>query len=125
MLLAATEAAPQGGALIQIAPLLLIGVVFYFLMIRPQQRKQRAQRELVSSLGVGDEVLTIGGIYGTIRAIDDDTDDVILEVAPGSTVRIIRSAIARPVNQDDLDDEIDEDEEDEDDFEDADPGPAD
>lgn len=118
----AAAPAAQPNAIVSLLPLLAIGVVMYFLMIRPQQKKQRAQRELISQLEVGDEVLTIGGVYGTIRAIDADSDDVILEVAPGSTIRMVRGAIARPVNPQEPDDE---EVEDEDDFEDADPDPAD
>ena len=77
--------------LVTFLPLILIGVVFYFLLIRPQQRRARAQRELIQSVDVGDEVVTIGGIFGTVRAVDDDA--VTLEVAPGTTLRFVRSAI--------------------------------
>lgn len=71
---------------------LMVGI-FYFLLIRPQQRRVRQQRELVNSLQVGDEVITIGGMLGTIRRMDDD--EVTLEVSPGTDVRIVKSAVAR------------------------------
>lgn len=110
--LLAQEAAPKsGGGLLTLLPLILMVGVMYFLLIRPQQKRQRAQREMVHRLEVGDEVITIGGIYGTIRAIDEETDDVIVEVAPGTTFRMLRNAIARPVG----DEPVYEDEEDNDD----------
>ena len=74
-------------------PLLLIVVVFYLLLIRPQQRKARQHQELVQSTNVGDRVVTIGGIHGTVQTIDDDT--VRLEVSPGTVLTMARSAIAR------------------------------
>ena len=62
--------------------LALMGAVFYFLLIRPQQRNRRRQAQLLSSLEEGDEVQTIGGIFGTIREIDEGDGTVLLEVAP-------------------------------------------
>ena len=80
-------------------PIVLIGVVFYFLLIRPQQRRQRAQKEMTSSTEVGDEVVTIGGLFGVVREIDDDS--ILLEVAPGTELRFLRSASARKLNVED------------------------
>lgn len=114
----AQPAASEGGSgLVTLLPLILMVGVMYFLLIRPQQKRQRAQREMIRELAVGDEVVTIGGFYGTIRSIDEDTDDVILEVAPGTTMRMIRGAIARPVSEDtpEDDDEGVEDDHDDDD----------
>jgi len=74
-------------------PLVLMGGIFYFLLIRPQQRQRRAQRDLIESLDIGDEVVTIGGLYGTIREVDDES--VTLEVAQGVDLRFVRGAIAR------------------------------
>ena len=73
--------------------LVLMFVLFYFLMIRPQQRRQRAQRELLASLEEGDEVVTIGGMFGTITALDDER--ATLEVAPNVEIEFVRTAIAR------------------------------
>ena len=73
--------------------LLLMVAIFYFLLIRPQQRRARAQRELTESLDVGDEVITVGGIFGTITGLDDE--GVTVEVAPGTRIRFLRSAIMR------------------------------
>jgi preprotein translocase subunit YajC len=71
----------------------LMVAIFYFLLIRPQQRRVRQQRELVNSLQVGDEVITIGGMLGTIRNMNED--EVTLEVSPGTEIRIVKSAVAR------------------------------
>jgi preprotein translocase subunit YajC len=85
---------PSGGG--GLAPLLLLvvmGLFFYFLLIRPQQRRTRQQRMLIESIEVGDEVLTIGGIFGTVRRLNDDR--VTIEVSPGMDLQFARSAIAR------------------------------
>jgi preprotein translocase subunit YajC len=74
----------------------LMLVAMYFLMIRPQQRRRRNAETMQSSIGPGDEVLTIGGLYGKVTGIDDDS--VTLEVAPGVTNRYARGAIGRVVN---------------------------
>jgi preprotein translocase subunit YajC len=74
-------------------PLLLMLAVFYFLLIRPQQRRARAQRDLVQSLDVGDEVVTIGGIHGVISDVDDET--VTIDVGGGTRIRFIKQAVAR------------------------------
>ena len=82
-----------GGAAATLIPLVLMVGVFYFLLIRPQQRRSRMQRQLIDSLDVGDEVVTIGGMYGTVRALDEE--DVTVEVAPGVDITFVKSAIAR------------------------------
>jgi preprotein translocase subunit YajC len=88
------------------APLLLIGVVFYFLLIRPQNQRRRAQMEMQSSIEVGDEIVTTAGIYGTVTEIDDDYGIVTLEVAPNTEIRLARAAVAtRLMDEDDIDEE--------------------
>lgn len=72
--------------------------IFYFMLIRPQKRRVQAHRNLIESLGVGDEVVTIGGLYGRVTTLGDD--DVEVEVAPGITLRFVKSAIARRVTED-------------------------
>jgi preprotein translocase subunit YajC len=81
---------------------LLIGV-FYFMLIRPQKRRAEQHRNLIDSIGVGDEVITIGGLHGRVTTIDDENFE--LEVAPGTKLRFVKSAIARKVTEDD-DEEI-------------------
>jgi preprotein translocase subunit YajC len=88
--------------------LVAMGAVFYFLLIRPQQRRQRAQRALIDSVEVGDEVMTVGGMYGTVRAMDDES--VTVEVAPNVDIRFAKSAIARKLVYDEYDDDETEDE---------------
>ena len=88
-----------GGGLIGLLPFVLIFVIFYFLLIRPQQKKQRlAQQErdaLLKALKPGDKVVTTSGIYGTIVAVRDKDDTVQLRIAQSVSVEAERSAIAR------------------------------
>jgi len=87
-------------------PLLLIVLLFgvmYFMMIRPQQKRRREAQAMQSALGPGDEIVTIGGLHGTVVAVDDDV--VTLEIAPGVTARYSRPAIARVTSQRDAVDE--------------------
>jgi len=76
----------------QIISLVVIFGAFYLLMIRPQQKRQKEHMALIASLEEGDRVITIGGVFGTVRAIDGDR--VGLEVAPGVIVEFDRSAVA-------------------------------
>ena len=73
---------------------LFIGVA-YFLLIRPQQRRARAVQKMQSEIGPGDEIMTIGGLYGTVERIDDES--VQLRVAPDVSLRFRRNAIAQVV----------------------------
>ena len=85
--------------LVTLLPLILMVGLLYMVMIRPQQRKARAQRVLQSAVERGDEVVTIGGIYGEVTEVDDET--VVVEIADGVEVRFVRSAIARKLVFDD------------------------
>ncbi len=73
----------------------LLVVAFLLLIVRPQRRRMAAHRAMVASLRVDDEVVTSGGIYGTIRGLDDEAVD--LEVASGVVLRVARGAIAQHV----------------------------
>jgi preprotein translocase subunit YajC len=84
-------------SLILILPFFLI---MYFLLIRPQSQRRKAQMQLQAALEVGDEVVTTAGIYGTITEIDDEFDIITLEVAPGMEVRFARAAIAQRLMDD-------------------------
>ena len=95
ILLAQSTTDKPANPLVSLLPLLLIGFVFYFFMIRPQRARMRQHTELLGNLEVGDEVETVGGIFGTIRGVTDDA--FILEIAPGTTVRVSRSAVRRKV----------------------------
>jgi preprotein translocase subunit YajC len=81
------------GNLTFLLSLVLMVAIFYFLLIRPQQRRARQQRELVSSLDVGDEVVTIGGLYGRILEMDEET--VTLDAGAGTRLRFLKQAVAR------------------------------
>ena len=96
--------------LVTLLPLLGIGAVFYFLLIRPQQRQRRAQQELVRSIEVGDEVITSSGLFGRVVELDDN--DVVLEVAPQTRLRFIRGAISRRLTEDEGEDEEQEEDQD-------------
>jgi len=90
------QAAGGGGAgfdLISLMPLVLIFVVFYFLLIRPQQKKMKAHRELISALKRGDKVLTAGGIVGTVVKVEDD-NMLLVEIAKDVRVRVARGTIS-------------------------------
>ena len=96
--------------------LLAMFVLLWVLLIRPQRQKQQKQQQLLSSVEPGDEVLTVGGLYGIVRDIDEE-DDLIVEIAEGIQVRIARRAVGGVVKPDEEDedvDELDEDAEDED-----------
>lgn len=94
----AQAASPGGGDFfISLLPLVLIFAVFYFLLIRPQQRKVKEHRALIDSLKRGDQVLTSGGILGKITKVEDDTVNV--EIAKDVTVQVQRATIADVVNK--------------------------
>ncbi len=93
---AGAEAAPEGmgmvALLIQMLPLLLILVVFYFMLIRPQKKKEKEVQKMRSSLEVGDEVVTSGGIIGRVVSMREDT--VVIESGSDrSKIRVARWAI--------------------------------
>jgi preprotein translocase subunit YajC len=94
-LLAQADGQAGGSALgALLLPLLLI-VGFYFLLIRPQRNRQRQQQAVLSSLEVGDEVVTTGGIFGTIVEIDDEEGVLTVEIAPGTRIRMLRQGISQ------------------------------
>lgn len=73
-------------------------VIFYFMLIRPQKRRAEQHQQMIASVEVGDEIVTIGGLHGTVTSLDDES--VQLEAAPGVTLRFVRSAIARRITED-------------------------
>jgi len=98
--------------------MVLLLVVMYVLMIRPQRQRQQAQQSMIERAGVGDDILTSGGIYGTITEIEDD--DVVVEIADGLTVHMTRRGIAAVLppeadeEEDEVGDELETEDEDED-----------
>ena len=100
-------AALNGGLLIIIAGFALVWVLF----LRPQQARQKAAREQGNAIAPGDEVLTVGGIYGIVQEIEEE-GDLIVEIAEGIHVRVARRAVATVVKPDEDDDEADDEAED-------------
>lgn len=82
-----------GGSPLTFLPFILIFVLFYFLILRPQQKQGRKRDEMLKSLKRGDSVITSGGIYGKILNISED-DVLTLEISKGVSIRISRSGIA-------------------------------
>jgi preprotein translocase subunit YajC len=72
--------------------LVLIAAVFYFLMIRPQRKRAKEQKQMMEALKKGDKVITAGGIYGVIESISDDS--IIIKVESGATMRVAKGSIA-------------------------------
>lgn len=88
----AAGGAPTGDMLTSFLPLILIFVVFYFLLIRPQQKRMKQHKEMLGALRRGDRVVTSGGIIGTVNKIVSDTE-VVLEIADNVKVRVVRATI--------------------------------
>jgi preprotein translocase subunit YajC len=78
--------------IVQLAPLILIFVVFYFLLIRPQQKRMKEHREMLSNLRRGDRVVTGGGIIGQIVKVGDD--ELTVEIGEGMRVKVLRSTVS-------------------------------
>ena len=92
----------SGGLLSSLIFLGLLIAIFYFMLIRPQKKRMEDHRKLVESIGPGDQVITMTGLYGTVRSIGDE--DLELEIAPGTNVRFLKSAVGRRVVEDLADD---------------------
>ena len=87
------QAGPGGGDLLSsFLPLILIFVVFWFLLIRPQQKKAKEHKEMVAAIKKGDEVVTNGGLLGRVKKVGDDF--VLVELSEGTEVNVQRFAIA-------------------------------
>ena len=94
---AAAPAAGGAAAFAQFVPLILVFVIMYFLIMRPQQKKMRQHREMIGALKKGDSVVTQGGILGKVVAVRDD--EVEVEIAQGVRIRVVRATIAQVVNR--------------------------
>ncbi|MDO3379426.1 preprotein translocase subunit YajC [Geoalkalibacter halelectricus] len=88
----AGNGAQQGNPYSGIIMLVLMFAIFYFLLIRPQQKRAKQHRELLDALQAGDEVVTAGGIHGRITAIQDSV--VTLEIATGVKIKVNRASVA-------------------------------
>lgn len=87
----APAGAAQGGGLMTFLPLIIIFVIFYFLLIRPQSKRAKEHRDMVAKLAKGDEVITNGGMLGRIADLDDNY--LTVEIASGVAVKLQRQAV--------------------------------
>ena len=87
---------------------LVLLALMWFLIIRPQRRRQQAAQQLLTKIGVGKEIVTAGGLYGTVTA--DEGDEVRVEIADGVVVRIAKRAVAGVLSDDERPEEVPEEE---------------
>jgi preprotein translocase subunit YajC len=87
-----TEGGDTTSTIYMVVFLVLLFAIFYFLIIRPQRKRQQEQQHLMSDLKPGDRVVTIGGIYGQIESLTEDS--VVLKIESGATIRVARRGIA-------------------------------
>lgn len=88
---------PAPNPILQILPFLLMFVVLYLLILRPQMKKQKAHQRLIDELEKGDEIVTTGGIHGTVVSLKDDV--VVVKIADNVKVDLSRAAVARVKNK--------------------------
>jgi preprotein translocase subunit YajC len=100
----------QGGGLFSLL-IFLVPLGLLFFLMRSQKRKMQAQQALQQQADVGDEVITTAGIYGTIVEADDDEGTIVLEIAPGTRIKMLRGGISRRLVDEDEGYDVDEDEE--------------
>jgi len=93
-----TPALAQSGGFAEggfgLLPILFVMVIFYFLLIRPQQKRAKQHREMLAAIRRGDKIVTSGGLTGTVVKVTDDSDTVDVEIAKDVKVQIVRSMIA-------------------------------
>ena len=83
---------PAGAGFASMMPLILLFVIFYFLLIRPQQKRAKEHKEMVKRLEQGDNVVTTGGLHGRVTSVSEDT--LTIEVAPNVKVKVTRDSVA-------------------------------
>jgi len=91
--------AAGGNPLLAFLPFILIALIFYFLIMRPQSKRQKEHKQMVEALQKGDRVVTAGGFHGTIRGINDEKDVVVLEIANNVKAELSRGSISRVVKE--------------------------
>lgn len=87
------------GGMISLVPILLIFVIMYMLMIRPQQKKLKQHKAMVEALRRGDQVVTSGGMIGKVVKVDDAKNEVEVELAPNVKVRVVRNTISHVMSK--------------------------
>ena len=95
------QAAGGGGAaaITSFMPLILIFGIMYFLLIRPQQKKLKEHKAMVTGLRRGDQVVTSGGLIGKVTRVDDQKSEIEVEIAPNVRVRVVRGTISQVVSK--------------------------
>ena len=83
----------QGGGLEMIILLVVFGLIFYFFVIRPQSKRQKEQRDLLSNLAKGDEIMTNGGLIGKITKVSHDNENIIIALNDSTEVMISRNFV--------------------------------
>ncbi len=86
--------APQSNPLISFAPMLIIVVLFYFLLIRPQQKQAKDRKKMIEAVKEGDKIVTVSGVYASVVKINED-DTLILKISDNTNVKVTRQAIER------------------------------
>jgi len=95
----AAGGAGGAGTIMQFLPLILIFLIMYFLMIRPQQKKMKEHKAMVEALRRGDQIVTQGGIIGKVTRVKEGENEAEVEIADGVKVRIVRSTIVQVLSK--------------------------
>ncbi|MGI9423638.1 MAG: preprotein translocase subunit YajC [Hyphomicrobiaceae bacterium] len=83
-----------GDFFLQLMPILLMIVIFYFLLFRPQQQRMKAHQQMVANIRRGDTVVTAGGLIGKVTRVKDDGNEIEVEVADNTRVRVVKGTVA-------------------------------
>jgi preprotein translocase subunit YajC len=95
-----TASAAQGSSMPMILMWVVIGVIFWFFILRPQKKRQQEIQNFRNSITIGSRVVTSGGIYGEVRAIEDVDNILVIEIAKGVNIRVDRNSVYATVQQD-------------------------
>ena len=88
-----------GGGIAGLTPIILIFVIMYFLMIRPQQKKMKEHKAMVAAVRRGDQVITQGGILGKVSKVKDESNEVEVEIADGVKIRVVRHTLVSVISK--------------------------
>ena len=92
--------AAQSSSLPMIVMWVLIGVIFWFFIFRPQRKRQQEVQNFRNSIAIGSKVVTSGGIYGEVRSVDEENNILVIEVAKGVNIRVDRNSVYAPAQTD-------------------------
>ena len=95
-----TASAAQGSSMPMILMWVVIGVIFWIFILRPQKKRQQEIQNFRNSITIGSRVVTSGGIYGEVRAIEDVDNILVIEIAKGVNIRVDRNSVYATVQQD-------------------------